>query len=295
MTTHIIDDHDPAVVFSPGWSQGGSGKEYNSTTSYTDSAGRNATLTFQGISVAVYGTIGSSNGGRPPPRTSYAIDGNTLVIYEPVLMSTAQQHQRFFQSAQLPTGDHTLVITTLRDNCDIYILDYFIVETSTSPSSSPTPSGNTMSDMNHPSRMAIIAGSTVAAIAGTLLILSALYFCLRRRNKKEADNNRVSSFWGNTSTVPVTNESIVGDVAPTHKTIGPANSNSSTYPSHQASSHRYSVAPPQYEPPLYDAGGAASVSSGHVSSPANVTTTSDSAKRVPQMELHISNDHHSTM
>lgn len=48
MSTHIIDERNPAVVFSPGWSQGGSGKEYNSTTTYTDSAGRNATLTFEG-------------------------------------------------------------------------------------------------------------------------------------------------------------------------------------------------------------------------------------------------------
>jgi len=111
-------------------------------------------------------------------------------------MSTAQQHQRFFQSAQLPNGNHTLVVTTLRDNVDIYILDYFIVETS-SPSSTaagPTPSGKDMNmNTNHPSHAAIIAGSTVAAIAGFILILTAVYFWLRRRHRKERDTNRISS------------------------------------------------------------------------------------------------------
>lgn len=119
-----------------------------------------------------------------------------MVIYEPVLMSTAQQHQRFFQSAQLPNGNHTLVVTTLRDDVDIYILDYFIVETSgtsslSSTAAAPTPSRNDMS-ANHPS-YAIIAGSTVAAIAAIVLILTAFYFWLRRRNRKEQDTNRISS------------------------------------------------------------------------------------------------------
>ncbi len=80
--------------------------------------------------------------------------------------------------------------------------------------------------------------------------------------------------YDHTPTIPVPNMSM-----PTHsKNIVqvPANSNSHR----RESSYRYSVAPPQYEPPEYDsvpdAGGTASVSSGPI--PATVLET---VKRVP--------------
>ena len=50
MATLILDDRDPDIVYSAGWSLGGVPAEYNSTTTYTDSAGATMNLTFQGVS-----------------------------------------------------------------------------------------------------------------------------------------------------------------------------------------------------------------------------------------------------
>ena len=47
----ILDDRDPSLVYSAGWSLGGASTEYNSTTTYTDNAGATMTLTFQGAPI----------------------------------------------------------------------------------------------------------------------------------------------------------------------------------------------------------------------------------------------------
>ena len=46
--TQILDDRDPAVVYSSGWVRAGSSNEYNGTTSSANEPGLTATLCFQG-------------------------------------------------------------------------------------------------------------------------------------------------------------------------------------------------------------------------------------------------------
>ena len=49
MAHQIIDDSDPAVLYSTGqWSAGGVSGEFYSTTTFTQIVGANATLIFQG-------------------------------------------------------------------------------------------------------------------------------------------------------------------------------------------------------------------------------------------------------
>ena len=48
----IIDDSDPDVVYSTGlWNHGGVPGEIYATTTYTQRAGANATLTFYGVHI----------------------------------------------------------------------------------------------------------------------------------------------------------------------------------------------------------------------------------------------------
>lgn len=49
MPTKVVDDHDPSIVYSSGWRQGGSSTEQNGTTMYTNIEGATATLTFKGV------------------------------------------------------------------------------------------------------------------------------------------------------------------------------------------------------------------------------------------------------
>src|SRR5258707_15740174 len=49
MPTKTVDDHDPSIVYSTGWRQGGSATEQNGTTMYTNIGGATATLSFKGM------------------------------------------------------------------------------------------------------------------------------------------------------------------------------------------------------------------------------------------------------
>ena len=46
----VLDDRDTAVVYSTGWGQAGSGNEFNSTTTHTNTVGATAKVTFYGTS-----------------------------------------------------------------------------------------------------------------------------------------------------------------------------------------------------------------------------------------------------
>lgn len=114
----IIDDQDLAVVYSSGWSQRGEFGGYNATAAFTQTAGSNATLRFEGalmnrfcaakygfqmtfvfslgVTVAVIGTIWSSNANLSAPLSSYTIDGNLPSTFEPTAQPIAQRHQQIF-------------------------------------------------------------------------------------------------------------------------------------------------------------------------------------------------------
>jgi len=204
----ILDDRDPDIIYSAGWTQGGSATEYNSTTMYTDQAGANMTITFQGTGIGVYGTIGSSNSNRVPPQTTYQLDAGSDVTYIPELTTSAQHYQRFYQSAQVSNGNHTLLVTNIIGGCDPYFVDYLVIQTgsnSTSSTTSSMPTGSTgQSNTGH--RTAVIAGSVFGVIGGILLFALAYYFLIRRRWKRElgasvaaeeVSHHDVSPFQGN--------------------------------------------------------------------------------------------------
>ena len=138
----------------------------------------------------MYGTIGSSNSNRVPPQTTYQLDGGSNVTYIPELTTSAQHYQRFYQSGQVSTGNHTLFVTNIIGGCDPYFIDYLVLQTgsnSTSSSLSSTPTGGTAGQSNTGHRTAVIVGSVFGTIGGILLSAFALYFLMRRRRRRELE------------------------------------------------------------------------------------------------------------
>jgi hypothetical protein len=117
--TQILDDRDPAVVYSSGWSRAGSSNEFNATTSHANDPGLTATLVFQGardapilrwlvlelylgIQVYVYGTLGPRNVEQLSPQSSYSVDSSAPVTYQAVQSSECSVQQAVFRIPSPP-------------------------------------------------------------------------------------------------------------------------------------------------------------------------------------------------
>ena len=144
---------------------------------------------FLGISIGAYGTIGSSNSNLSAPETSYQLDGNEPVTYQPTLMTSAQHYQRFYQSPQVAKGQHTLIVTNLINDTDIFIFDYLVILTGNNASSTasiPTSTKTSLPSNSEHHRTAVITGSIFGVLAG-LLLLGLTYFLIRRRKRRELE------------------------------------------------------------------------------------------------------------
>ena len=89
-----------------------------------------------GTQISVYGSVGPAGFGATP-LSSYSVDGGPEKIFSATQAGTGFDHRLFFQSPPLPLGQHTLSITNLVDD-DFFSLDYFIVNPSSSPITSPS-------------------------------------------------------------------------------------------------------------------------------------------------------------
>ncbi|KAJ7704864.1 hypothetical protein B0H17DRAFT_1301780 [Mycena rosella] len=125
----IIDDHDVLVQYSPpaGWASFGSSQEYLSTTRTSTTLGSNATFSFEGTSITVFGTVGPGNGST----MSFAIDQTAVGSYDAPALNSAIYHQAFWTSPVLAEGSHSLYIEQDSFNQDsakkpVIFLDYFL-------------------------------------------------------------------------------------------------------------------------------------------------------------------------
>ncbi|KAH6910856.1 hypothetical protein BKA70DRAFT_1371062 [Coprinopsis sp. MPI-PUGE-AT-0042] len=120
----IFDDRDASVVYSGSWGQAGVSEEFNSTTTFSNTAGSTATLNFIGTGITVLGTI--AGGAREEePISQYVLDDNDAVLFQGSPGRAPQRNQAFYQSPTLPAGQHTLTITNLAEGT--LFLDLMIV------------------------------------------------------------------------------------------------------------------------------------------------------------------------
>ncbi|KAJ3505742.1 hypothetical protein NMY22_g17474 [Coprinellus aureogranulatus] len=114
-----LDDRDATIVYSTGWGQAGSANEFNSTTTFTNTVGATAKVTFYGTKITVFGTIAGSLVRKP--TSTYQIDSGTTTTFEGDPGLTTKFNQAFFESPTLPAGEHTLTITNTGDDASLFL------------------------------------------------------------------------------------------------------------------------------------------------------------------------------
>ncbi|KAF5376120.1 hypothetical protein D9615_007671 [Tricholomella constricta] len=196
----IIDDTDAMVKYSGYWFVAGVLEGNQATSHGTQNKGATALLTFTGTAISVYGTITEAHQDVSSRVSTYSIDGAGLTTFTSPQPKSILYKQLFFQSPQLPHGQHTLVVTAGTGDAPFW-LDYFEVynpsastrtyrhgSTFISPPSSEPSDPST----NHPVQLASKTSSHAGAIAGGVIGgLAALgvlitFLIIRRRRKSPA-------------------------------------------------------------------------------------------------------------
>ncbi|KAF4616988.1 hypothetical protein D9613_008884 [Agrocybe pediades] len=134
----IVDDRDPSITYNSNhWGFEENQNEVDGTSTFCNIVGGTATYHFSGPAIIrVFGTIQASNVASG--RSTYSIDGGTPQAHVPLPQSNPQFNVKFFESS-VPSGSHTLVITTL-DGPNVFVyLDYIQVVSQPSPTTAPPP------------------------------------------------------------------------------------------------------------------------------------------------------------
>ncbi|KAF9453189.1 hypothetical protein P691DRAFT_720378, partial [Macrolepiota fuliginosa MF-IS2] len=160
-----IDDRDSSVVYSRPtlgyhWASFGGPDEYLSTTSLTRTKGANAKITFSGSSIAVYGTVSGMGVDSEGTTSQYIIDASPPVSYTSKPAKDAQHSVKFFQSAQLTPGKHTLEIVNESEGGWLW-LDFFAVTSAAGASSAVSANSQA------PNSTTSALSSTASALSST--------------------------------------------------------------------------------------------------------------------------------
>ncbi|KAJ7912897.1 hypothetical protein B0H13DRAFT_2005851 [Mycena leptocephala] len=141
MTTNaaIVDDQDPLVQYAGTWNRAGAAEEFDSTTTWSATAGTTASFPFVGTSITVYGTVAALN-LSPQVSMSFVVDGSVTGTYTPPNNMTADIHHEPLwtsPSSSLNNDSHTLVIKqTAAASGGVIFLDYIIYSTTSTSVSS---------------------------------------------------------------------------------------------------------------------------------------------------------------
>ncbi|KAF9042300.1 hypothetical protein BJ165DRAFT_1529729 [Panaeolus papilionaceus] len=99
----MIDGADPLIFSSGSWMQESGDFPYNKTWSYTSFMGSTKIVCFFGSSITVWGWL-----------QSYTNTPNALPV------SQYAMHEAYYQSPELPMGEHVLTIKNMVDHDIIY-------------------------------------------------------------------------------------------------------------------------------------------------------------------------------
>ncbi|EIW77876.1 hypothetical protein CONPUDRAFT_75648 [Coniophora puteana RWD-64-598 SS2] len=188
--TVIVDDTDSQIQFSGGWSTSGSyPMEFQNSTHYSNSTTDYATLNFTGVSISVYGTIGSFD-PNGTPRSQYVIDGGEPVSFtSPLNITDTAYHYQFFSSGPMNYSEHTLVVSNMGGGG--LWLDYFEYQVpstildliSNSVHSTPTPSTQQSTSSLHPNK-ATLTGGIIGGVFGAFLLGALVWISILYRREK---------------------------------------------------------------------------------------------------------------
>ncbi|KAH9854819.1 hypothetical protein C2E23DRAFT_39386 [Lenzites betulinus] len=135
----FVDDTNPRVQYAPGWEWDQGLAEVDTTRHGASTAGLKAWLSFTGAGVRVIGTLGDSN-TYGQPKTTYLVDGVVAGSYSAPFSGQTQYNVTFFSMRDLPLGDHVILINnTDGTSPNQFLLDYFLIDKTSSANSSPGP------------------------------------------------------------------------------------------------------------------------------------------------------------
>ncbi|KAJ6591262.1 hypothetical protein DFH09DRAFT_197385 [Mycena vulgaris] len=137
----IVDDQDPNIHYSTGWSPNSAENQFQFAGTMTAPGGLGSTASYQfdGTSISVFGLI-RANSKKPNTTFDFAIDG----IFQSSTTIPSDQnehfHRRFFASPTLVDGRHTVEITISNISSTDVLLDYLIYEASQNATLDPSSS-----------------------------------------------------------------------------------------------------------------------------------------------------------
>ncbi|KJA13027.1 hypothetical protein HYPSUDRAFT_209890 [Hypholoma sublateritium FD-334 SS-4] len=203
MVSITLDDRDPKIVYSAGWTHAGRPADYARTTSRTTVAGSTAKLTFTGTSISVFGTIPPNTRTVPtPPSSEYSIDGSANTVFTATETANFQRNQLFFQSASLPNGTHALTITYPKVS-DPLFLDFLVV-------TQPNPATTTSTGLPSTSTGASLTVASTKAASIT-----------SRTSNTSKSNTATTTARASTTGTGLKNNSIPANSTSTSNTLAP--------------------------------------------------------------------------
>ncbi|KAF8634506.1 hypothetical protein AX17_004197 [Amanita inopinata Kibby_2008] len=118
-----VDDSDPSIQYTGSWTQGGTSNEFNKTAHLAGSSDSQATFTFYGTSVIVFGRLPNITASPNYPAATFAIDDGSPTVFNtvtPTQRNTIYQVP-IFQSPSLNLGQHTLRVESHDNNQNLWI------------------------------------------------------------------------------------------------------------------------------------------------------------------------------
>ncbi|KAF8815358.1 hypothetical protein BYT27DRAFT_7249246 [Phlegmacium glaucopus] len=180
----LVENLDPQLQYGQG--QWGNSPTALPGMNMTLVSGSTLDFSFIGASLSWYGFLFSelTSGPRPASLATYSIDGQIPISFQlPTNFESYNYQQKFFETAQLPAGYHTLNVVYHGNNLIPLTIEYLIIQNWTLPStttSHTTPLVGT------------IVGGVASGLALTIFIIFG-FLLLRRRQKRAAEAFSISS------------------------------------------------------------------------------------------------------
>ncbi|KAF8801614.1 hypothetical protein BYT27DRAFT_7114517 [Phlegmacium glaucopus] len=202
----LVESQDPQLQYGQGQWQSLADSVPNMNMTLVSGATLN--FSFVGVSLSWYGFSPNGLYGGSPLAASpatYSIDGQTPISFQlPYEDANSLFQQKFFETAQLPAGPHTLNVVYHGNNSTPLTIQYLIIQngtlssttTSISPHATSSTNGSAVSGTSTPMKSSTPVGAIVGGVVGGLALTVFIIFgflLLRRHQKRAAEAIAISS------------------------------------------------------------------------------------------------------
>ncbi|EKM53840.1 uncharacterized protein PHACADRAFT_148656 [Phanerochaete carnosa HHB-10118-sp] len=179
MQAIIVDNTNPEIDYLTGWyNETTHTSDYNQTTAYSGNPNSEFQFTFNGTSIAIYGCILPNN----TAVSTYSLDTAASVTYTNKNSTEYMAKQLFYQSSNVPDGEHTLVVNAPDAVIGLpwttYCFDYLTYVPSASDASTGQPSSSSGPPAASPGKASNLKVILPAVLVPSLVIIVLLFVAL---------------------------------------------------------------------------------------------------------------------